>query len=208
MLDNLTVYAYATVTGFIFATLIFGSVYIFDNAYNQPESKNGEDGLTVGEFATSQSVSSCPYPFPEVSSEQPYVDTFGQCILDAVEQPEPSSNPVDNTEAISTSGHKRYASDYRHEFWPSPRPVNFVKALVKADHVHIEGRLTHGKAIELLASRAEMKPDDFLRVDPLTYTKAFMPSQYNAAMLLGQSIQRLEDTIRRHQYLNTLRRHG
>jgi hypothetical protein len=62
--------------------------------------------------------------------------------------------------------------------------------------------------IELLAKRAQMTPEEFLNTNPITYTKIFMPHQYNAAVLLGQSIQRLEDTIRRHQYLDTLRRHG
>lgn len=146
---------------------------------------------------------------PEVAQEQPPVEHVDPVDTEQpVEQPEAPAIPTPITEPIVTSEYKRPPFDYRHEFWPSPRPVNFVKALVKSDHVHIEGRLTHGKAIELLASRAELKPEEFLRVDPITYTKIFMPSQYNAAVLLGQSIQRLEDTIRRHQYLNTLRRHG
>ena len=146
---------------------------------------------------------------PEVAHEQAPVEHVDPVDTEQlVEQPEPPAIPTPITEPIVTSEYKRNPFDYRHEFWPSPRPVNFVKALVKSDHVQIEGRLTHGKAIELLASRAEMKPEEFLRVDPITYTKIFMPSQYNAAVLLGQSIQRLEDTIRRHQYLNTLRRHG
>ena len=145
---------------------------------------------------------------PEVTEQQPPLEHAEHVDEPLIDASEPPVIPSPITETITTPGYKRPSFDYRHEFWPSPRPVNFVKALVKADHVQIEGRLSHGKAIELLASRAEMKPDEFLRVDPITYTNFFMPAQYNAAVLLGQSIQRLEDTIRRHQYLNTLRRHG
>jgi len=144
------------------------------------------------------------------------VDAIPELDLDAavskeVDEPLEQSEPSDSTdlsEAIVTPGYKCYSTDYRNVLWPSPRPVNFVKALVKSDHVHIEGRLTHGKAIEILSSRACMQPEEFLRVDPITYSRTFMPHQYNAAVLLGQSIQKLEEYIRRQQYLLTLRKHG
>ena len=204
MLDNLTVYAYAT--AFIVATLGFG--YIFDRTYNQPEPEVSSDYYTPDELPVTQDIPNSDDAVPTLSSQQYCLDTSDQCCMAPPEKSEPPSNASDNLEAITTSGYKHYATDYRNELWPSPRPVNFVKALVKGDHVQIEGRITHGKAIEILSNRAQLTPEQFLSTNPITYTKIFMPHQYNAAVLLGQSIQRLEDTIRRHQYLSELRRHG
>jgi hypothetical protein len=204
MLDNPTVYAYAT--AFIFATLGFG--YIFDRTYNQSEPEVSSDYYTPDELPVTQDIPNSDDAVPTVASQQYLLDPSEQCCMATPEKSEPPFNSPDNFEAITTSGYRCYASDYRNELWPSPRPVNFVKALVKGDHVQIEGRLSHGKAIEILSSRAQMPPEAFLRTDPITYTRVFMPSQYNAAVLLGQSIQRLEDTIRKHKYLSELRRHG
>ena len=208
MLDNLITYAYATATTIIFATFGLSIAYLFDRIYYQPDNDVSEYLHVPTELPPTEDILNSPDTVPTVTTQQYCLEPSDQCCMLASENSESSSNPVDNIEASTAPGYTRPSFDYRHEFWPSPRPVNFVKALVKADHVQIEGRLTHAKAIELLASRAEMKPDEFLRVDPITYTKFFMPAQYNAAVLLGQSIQRLEDTIRRHQYLDTLRRHG
>jgi len=204
MFDNLTAYAYAT--AFIFATLGFG--YIFDRTYNQPEPEVSYYDYTSNELPNAQDIPVSDDAVPAVDTQRYCLDPSDQCCMSQPEVSEPSSTVLNNDEAITTLGTKRYAYDYRHELWPSPRPVNFVKALVKGDHVQIEGRITHGKAIEILSNRAQMTPEQFLSTNPITYTKVFMPHQYNAAMLLGQSIQRLEETIRRHQYLSELRRHG
>jgi hypothetical protein len=199
MLSNFETHAY--ISAFIIATLGLG--YILDRSYNQPEPKVSQDHPSSSELPPSQDSHVPADTVPQVALEPPE-----QCCVDAVQQPEPAPDAVAKHEANPAPGYQRYAYDYRNDLWPSPRPVNFVKALVKSDHVHIEGRLSHGKAIELLASRAGMTPEMFLKTDPITYTKIFMPSHYNAAMLLGQSIQRLEDTIRRHKYLAELRLHG
>lgn len=204
MLDNLTSHAYATAV--IFASL--GLVYIFDRTYNKPEPQLSEHYYTPDELPDSQDIPSSDDAVPTVASQQYCIEPSEQSCMATPEKSEPPLSSSDNLEAITTTGYKHYATDYRNELWPSPRPVNFVKALVKGDHVHIEGRITHGKAIEILSSRAQMTPEQFLDTNPITYTKIFMPHQYNAAMLLGQSIQRLEDTIRRHQYVSELRRHG
>ena len=204
MLDNLTAYAYAT--AFIFATLGFG--YIFDRAYNQPEPEVSCDYYTSDELPDSQDLPVPDDAVPAVDTQRYCLDPSDQCCMSPPEVSKPPSTVLDNHEAITSHGPRSYTYDYRHELWPSPRPVNFVKALVKGDHVQIEGRITHGKAIEILSNRANMTPEQFLNTNPITYTKIFMPHQYNAAVLLGQSIQRLEDTIRRHQYLSELRRHG
>jgi len=199
MLNNFE--THACITAFIIATLGFG--YIFDRSYNKSEPEISQDYPSYSQLPAPQDADVPADTVPEVALEP-----SEQRSMDAVEQPEPAPHTVAKHEANPAPGYQRYAYDYRNDLWPSPRPVNFVKALVKSDHVHIEGRLSHGKAIELLASRAGMTPEMFLKTDPITYTKVFMPSHYNAAMLLGQSIQRLEDTIRRHKYLAELRLHG
>jgi hypothetical protein len=201
MLDNLSINSY--VTAFIVASI--GLVYIFDRAYNKPAPHVSEHLDAPTGLSSSQDIPPPLDPVPTVATEQPCLDSPEQFSIVTPEKSEPPSNPVDNVETVSTTRYKRPASNYNHELWPSPRPVNFVKALVKGDHIQIQGRITHGKAIELLAKRADMSPDVFLNTDPITYTKIFMPSQYKAAMLLGHSIHRLEATIRRHQYIDSLR---
>jgi hypothetical protein len=199
MLNNFETHAY--ITAFIIATLGLG--YFFDRSYNQSEPAVSQDLPSYSELPAPQDADVPADTVPEVALEP-----SEQCCMDAVEQPEPASDTLVNYEAVPTPRHQDYSTDYRNEFWPSPRPVNFVKALARYNHIPIEGRLSHGKAIDHLASRAGMTPQMFLKMDPITYTKLFMPSHYNAAMLLGQSIQRLEDTIRRHKYLAELRMHG
>lgn len=200
MLGNLETHAIAT-------TIVFGLIgfcYFVDRSYNTPEPESEqENSLGINELPVSQDIPVASDTVPEVALEPPHEPS-----MDTVEQPEPAPDALVKHTPVATPGYQSYSTNYKNEFWPSPRPVNFVKALVKSDHVHIEGRLSHGKAIEILSSRAQMPPDVFLKTDPITYTKLFMPSHYNAAMLLGQSIQRLEDTIRRQQYLTELRRHG
>jgi len=204
MLDNLATHAY--VTAFIIASI--GLVYVFDRAYNEPYYNLSEYIDASSEPPPTQDISASVDTVPTASTEQYFLDPPEQCCMVAPEKSEPPSNLNDNVEAVSTPGHKRNSFDYKHEFWPSPRPVNFVKALVKGRDLHTEGRINHAKAIEILSSRAGMKIDDFLRVDPITYIKIFMPAQYNATVLLGPSVKRIEDTLRRHLYLDTLRRHG
>lgn len=192
MISNLDAHVIATVC--LLASLGLG--YIYDRTYSKkqsPEPDLASDGLSCAE-----DIPSTTDAVPEVAQLEPEV-VEEQYDVQPVEQADPSPHVPADTGSIALTRSKRPEFDYRHELWPSPRPVNFVKALVKGDHIQIEGRISHGKAIEILASRAEMKPEQFLRVDPLTYTKMFMPHQYNAAVLLGQSIQRLEDFIRQQQ---------
>lgn len=200
MLGNLETHAIAT-------AIVFGLIgfcYFVDRSYDTPEPESEqENSFVINELPVSQDIPIASDTVPEVALESPL-----ESSMDTVEQPEPAADALVKHAPVATPGYQSYSTNYKNEFWPSPRPVNFVKALVKSDHVHIEGRLSHGKAIEILSSRAQMPPDVFLKTDPITYTKLFMPSHYNAAMLLGQSIQRLEDTIRRQQYLTELRRHG
>jgi hypothetical protein len=144
-----------------------------------------------------EDISSTTNTISEITDLEP--DVPEHPLINSDEQPDSTVDLSTKTELVNLTGSERRAFNYRHELWPSPRPINFVKALVKGDHIQIEGRLTHGKAIEILSNRANMYPEQFMRVDPVTYTKKFMPHQYNAAVLLGRSIQNLEDTVRRHQ---------
>ena len=200
MLGNLETHAIAS-------AIVFGLIgfcYFVDRSYNTSEPEPTQAfTLDADELPVSQDI-----PVPDVTVPEVALETPDEPAVAPVEQPEPTPDILIKHTPLPAPRYQGYSTDYKNDFWPSPRPVNFVKALVKSDHVHIEGRLSHGKAIELLASRAGMIPEKFLKTDPITYTKLFMPSHYNAAMLLGQSIQRLEDTIRRQQYLTELRRHG
>lgn len=194
MISNLE--AHVIVTTVLLAALGIG--YFIDRSNHSSE----EPCDSVHELSPPEDIPAPAVSVPETPEEQPV------CSSDATQQPDYINDSLAKIETVDTPGYKRYSTDYRNELWPSPRPVNFVKALVKKDGMHVEGRLTHGKAIDILSSRAGMTPEQFLHVDPITYTKVYMPRYYNAAILLGQSIQRLEDTIRRHQYLSELRKHG
>jgi hypothetical protein len=55
---------------------------------------------------------------------------------------------------------------YKSELWPSPRPVNFVKYLKVFSYT---GRLTHKKALELLAADAKVTVAELLVMNPITY---------------------------------------
>jgi hypothetical protein len=194
------------VTASVLLLTTLGVGYLIDRSYSKPDLKQPDSPLYG--FHSQEDLPPGVDAIPELDEDAPVPEPVDEPLAtEELEQPEPSHS-TDISEAVSSYGHGGYSTDYRNVLWPSPRPVNFVKALVKSDHVQIEGRLTHGKAIEILSSRAHMQPEEFLSVDPITYSRKFMPHQYNAAVLLGQSIQRLEDYIRRQQYLATLRKHG
>ena len=96
---------------------------------------------------------------------------------------------------------------YKHDLWPSPRPVNFVHAIIEADPQFklSTRRLTHAKAVDILAQRAYMSRREFLKTNPLLYSEKYMKGM-NALFLLKDSINRLEDTLRNESYKQDLRR--
>jgi len=96
---------------------------------------------------------------------------------------------------------------YNHALWPSPRPVNFVHAIIKAepDFKLYSHRLTHSKAVDILAQRAYMTRREFLNTNPLSYYQRYM-NGLNALYLLKDSIDTLEDTLRNESYKQALRR--
>jgi hypothetical protein len=95
---------------------------------------------------------------------------------------------------------------YKHEFWPSPRPVNFVRAILDDDPgFKVSGRLAHVKAVDILAERAFMSRKEFLRTNPISYSQRFMKG-INSLYLLKDSIDRLEYLLREETYKQELRR--
>jgi len=96
---------------------------------------------------------------------------------------------------------------YNHPLWPSPRPVNFVQAIVQAEpEFKVYGRrLTHANAVDILAQRAYMSRREFLRTNPLSYSDRYMRGM-NALYLLKDSIDMLENTLRNESYKQELRR--
>uniref|UniRef100_A0A6C0ANB1 Uncharacterized protein n=1 Tax=viral metagenome TaxID=1070528 RepID=A0A6C0ANB1_9ZZZZ len=86
---------------------------------------------------------------------------------------------------------------YNHVLWPSPRPKNFVKAIIKEDpdFKQPHQRLAHDTSVDILAERACMSRKDFLRTNPLTYSERYMKGM-NAIYLLKGSIDRLEYLLR------------
>lgn len=86
---------------------------------------------------------------------------------------------------------------YRHELWPSPRPVNFVKAILSEEPEFKVGnqRLAHVNAVDILAKRASMTRKEFLNTNPLLYSEKYMKG-IAALYLLKGSIDRLEDMLR------------
>ena len=96
---------------------------------------------------------------------------------------------------------------YKHDLWPSPRPMNFVRAIIEVEpEFKVYGRrLTHAKAVDILAQRAYMTRKEFLRTNPLSYSERYMRG-LNALYLLKGSIDTLEETLRNESYKQELRR--
>lgn len=62
---------------------------------------------------------------------------------------------------------------YNHKFWPSPRAVNFVRYMIKNLDLPLkyEGRLSHEKALNILAVYANITVDQLLQINPFEYSK-------------------------------------
>ena len=99
------------------------------------------------------------------------------------------------------------ATPYNHALWPSPRPMNFVRAIIKTEPEFklYAPRLTHEKAVDILAQRAYMSRKEFLRTNPLSYSERYMRGM-NALYLLKDSIHILENTLRNETYRQEFRR--
>ncbi len=119
------------------------------------------------------------------------------------EQPSHTESPEPD---LGEPNNSSYMTDYNHPLWPSPRPVNFVKYL-KVHHpfaIQYEGRLTHGRAIEILASRAGISIEEFMEMDPIKYVNEYMPAT-NARSLLKNAFIDVERYLYQQRYLLNLR---
>ena len=72
---------------------------------------------------------------------------------------------------------RRSKSYYNHKYWPSPRPINFVKYLRKQpfyeDTNPLKVRLTHTMALDILAKYAGCSVDEMLMINPITYVEKY-----------------------------------
>jgi len=131
-----------------------------------------------------------------LESESP-MESDEEVVFETEEQAEPI------IQAIVQVKPKTYHTDYNNPLWPSPMPVRFVQIIKDRSYYDTqlyEGRITHGKAIEFLAKRANMSPEEFLKVNPIQYLERYMKF-VNAASVLGSSIRRLEQQIHRELHI-------
>jgi hypothetical protein len=61
---------------------------------------------------------------------------------------------------------KKTRPDYKHRFWPSPRPRNFAKAL--GHHPR-----THEQALDMLAKHANITVEELLETCPHVYGERY-----------------------------------
>jgi hypothetical protein len=113
----------------------------------------------------------------------------------------------EQAQADNNINHDYTPTPYNHALWPSPRPVNFVQAIIQAEpEFKVYGRrITHADAVDILAQRAYMSRREFLRTNPLSYSDRYMRGM-NALYLLKDSIDMLENTLRNESYKQELRR--
>jgi len=115
--------------------------------------------------------------------------------LSSESEQEPTVDLTHDEQPVELVEFKDTHVPYKHEFWPSPRPVNFVKAILDDDPtLKVEGRLAHVKAVDILANRASMSRREFLGTNPITYSERYMKG-INAMYLLKDSIDRLETLL-------------
>jgi hypothetical protein len=115
----------------------------------------------------------------------------------------------DDSDEPVISDRRRSRAYYRNKFWPSPRPVNFVRELMTmTSDIQVEGRLTHSKAIKILCELSGLEESLFFNVDPINYSKLFMPTIFNYEKVLGSSIHELRGEISRKGYMDELHAMG
>ena len=96
-----------------------------------------------------------------------------------------------------------YTGSYSSNLWPSPRPLNFAKSLAI-----FKGRLNHKGAIDFLASHAEIPVDEFLKVNPLTYLKVYMPNTDPYTLLDSYTQDELTIHLNREKLIESVRLGG
>jgi len=143
----------------------------------------------------------------EQDASVPDSSSVSDSVLQAQENQYGLQEELDDEQAQADDNinHDYTPTPYNHALWPSPRPINFVRAIIKTEpDFKLYGRLTHANAVDLLAQRAYMSRKEFLRTNPLSYSERYMRGM-NALYLLKDSIHMLEDTLRNQSYIQHLR---
>ena len=117
-------------------------------------------------------------------------------ILEIVEEKE----EVEVLETSVSYDEPQYTGSYSSHLWPSPRPLNFARSLAI-----FKGRLTHKGAIGFLANHAEISIDEFLKVNPLTYLKVYMPNTDPYTLLDSRSQDELTIHLNREKLIESIR---
>ena len=99
----------------------------------------------------------------------------GSCVEDLNQLDLPKTNKKSK---------KLPAHMYNHKFWPSPRAVNFVRYMIKNLDLPLkyEGRLSHEKALNILAVYANITVDQLLEINPFEYSKNILYSYHNLSI--------------------------
>lgn len=79
---------------------------------------------------------------------------------------------------------------YNHPYWPSPRAARFARILIAANRApKPAGRMTHDKALAVMADILHMSVHDFLHVKPLEMLQrlGIASNEEQAREMLGSS---------------------
>jgi len=148
------------------------------------------------------------YTQKEQDASVPASSSVSEPVLQAEENEYGLKEELDDEQAHVDENNDDYTPvPYNHALWPSPRPMNFVQAIIQAEpELKVYGRrLTHANAVDILAQRAYMSRREFLKTNPLSYSERYMRGM-NALYLLKDSIDMLEQTLRNETYNQELRR--
>lgn len=107
--------------------------------------------------------------------------------LEGLEELEEQVEELVEVDDIVEPKQKRVKANYNHRYWPSPRPVNFVKYLRKEpfynaslyEDTTVKTRLTHTMALNILAKYAGCSLEEFLEINPLIYAEKYLKYNHN-----------------------------
>lgn len=141
--------------------------------------------------------------YPPSVSDDSFSKDVSYGIDDGIKEEEIKSVTIDNdSDKSDVSDGYREPTYYRNRFWPSPRPVNFVRELIKMKYnIELEGRLTHRKAIKILSQHAGIEESLFLKIDPISFSKLFMPSLFNYEKVIGLPVHALYREFNKNNYI-------
>jgi hypothetical protein len=148
--------------------------------------------------------------YPPSVSHDSFSKDVSYTIDDGVKEEEIKPVTIDNdSDKSDVSDGCREPTYYRNRFWPSPRPVNFVRELIKMKYnIQLEGRLTHRKAITILSQHAGIDESLFLKIDPISFSKLFMPSLFNYEKVIGLPVHVLYEEFNKNNYIEKLCANG